>query len=106
MAKALIDLVQEVTDEQSFLRFLHALIEDCESHERDCARRSYWDCAQSNHWETSSTKDFLKSAEDWAAGGDFAEGRHYDEPILRRVATMLYVGRNLRPEDRPYGEPR
>jgi hypothetical protein len=101
MPKAVEDLLQEVTDEQSFIRFLHALVEDCETHERDCPRPSYWDCAQSNHWETHSTKDFLKSVEDWAAGGDFAEGEHHGVPMLRRVATMLWVGRNLRPGDRP-----
>jgi hypothetical protein len=96
------ELVQAVSDEKSFVRFLQAMREDCETHERDCPRRSYIDCAQNQHWETHSTKDFLRSVEDWAGpGGDFYEGRHYGDPILRRVATMLYVGRNYLPEDRP-----
>lgn len=97
----LYEMLGTVTDEKSFLRFLTALREDYEAHERDCPRRSYWDCATAQHWETTSIKDFLKSAEEWA-GGDFVEGEHGGDPILRRVATMLYVGRNLRPEDRPY----
>jgi hypothetical protein len=100
MANDLMELLQTVTDETSFNRFLTALREDCEAHERNC-RLSYRDCAQENHWETASTKDFLRSVEDWATGGDFAEGVHHGEPILRRVATMLYVGRHYRPEDRP-----
>src|SRR5687768_17232076 len=103
MANELYDLLGTITDEQSFVRFLKALREDCESHERDCDRRNYFDCATRNHWETHSTKDFLRSAEEWATEGDFGQGMHHGEPMLRRVATMLLVGRNLRPEDRPYG---
>ena len=102
MANKLYDLLETVNDEKSFNRFLTALVEDCEAHERDCPRISYIDCATANHWETASTKDFLRSVEDWATRGDFADGVHYGEPILRRIATMLYVGRNYRPEDRPH----
>jgi hypothetical protein len=103
MAKAWMDLIAEVTDEKSFLRFLAALREDYETHERDCPRRSYFDCASADHWETTSIKDFLKSAEEWG-GGDFADGEHYGEPLLRRVATLLFAGRHIRPDDRPYGK--
>jgi hypothetical protein len=102
MADRLYDLLPTVTDEKTFIQFLQALREECEEHERNCPRRSYWDCAQQQHWETHSTKDFLVSVEDWASRGDFADGVHHGEPLLRRVATMLMVGRYLRPEDRPY----
>jgi hypothetical protein len=94
------DLVREVTDEKSFVRFLHALREDVETHERDCTM-GYWACVQEDHWETRSIGAFLKSAANWGEG-DFADGEHGSDPILRRVATMLYVGRHLLPEDRPY----
>ncbi|HEV7766538.1 MAG TPA: hypothetical protein VGQ76_16170 [Thermoanaerobaculia bacterium] len=100
MANRLMELIEKVTDETSFLRFLTALREECEA-EQQCAG-NYFDCAQKGHWETRSTKDFLRSAEDWGTGGDFAAGVHHGEPLLRRVATMLYVGRYLRSEDRPY----
>lgn len=100
MANELGELVQAVTDETSFNRFLSALRQDCETHESSC-RAPYRACAQSDHWETRSTKDFLKSVEEWATGGDFAEGVHHGEPLVRRIATMLYVGRYFRPEDRP-----
>lgn len=96
------DLIAMVTDEKSFVRFLQALREECEEHERDCPRRNYFACAQEQHWESHSTLQYLKSFEDWASRGDFAEGRHGGDPILRRVATMLYVGRFLLPEERPY----
>jgi hypothetical protein len=100
MPNALYDLLLTVQDEQSFLRFLTALRKDSETHERDCRNRSYQACAQDNHWETKSTTDFLKSMEDWGTRGDFADGEHYGEPMLRRIATMLYVGRNLLREAR------
>ena len=101
MADRLMELLEKVKDEKSFNQFLTALREECENHERDCDRRSHYECATEGHWETHSTSSFLRSVEDWATRGDFADGKHYGEPILRRVATMLYVGKNFRPEDRP-----
>ena len=100
MANKWEDLIEQVTDERSFLRFLAALREDCERSKHDCERR-YEDCLPDDHWQTRSTKNFLKAVESWAVGGDFEEGVHHGEPILRRVATMLYVGRYLRHEDAP-----
>lgn len=99
MADALMGLLEQVTDEPSFRRFLTALREACEASEHDC-ERSYADCLPAGHWQTRSTKNFLRSMEDWS-GGDFVDGRHGGDPILRRVATMLYVGRYLLSEDRP-----
>ncbi|HEV7241261.1 MAG TPA: hypothetical protein VGQ36_18660 [Thermoanaerobaculia bacterium] len=84
--------LETVNDEQSFLRFLRALRDDCERSEREC-RPPHQDCMLQGHWESHSTKDFLRSAEDWGTRGDFGDGRHYGDPILRRVATMLFVGR-------------
>lgn len=100
MANALMDLLLQVDDEASFNRFLSALRADCESSKHDCEQR-YDECIQEEHWQTRSTKNFLRSVEEWATGGDFAEGVHHGEPILRRVATMLYVGKHLRNEDWP-----
>lgn len=102
MAETLMDLVVNVTNETSFLHFLKALREDAEKDpDHDC-RRSYRECSQTDHFETRTTKGFLRSVEEWATGGDFAAGEHHGEPMLRRVATMLYVGRFFRPDDRPY----
>jgi hypothetical protein len=97
--EALVNLAQQVTDERSFVRFLTVLREDCESSHHDCEAQ-YNNCIEDNHWQTRSTKNFLRSMEDWA-GGDFVEGEHGGDPILRRVATMLCVGRHLLSEDRP-----
>jgi hypothetical protein len=100
MPKATEELLRAVVDETTFLRFLSALREDCESSRHDCESR-YDECLPEEHWQTRSTVNFLRSAEDWATGGDFAEGQHYGEPMLRRIATMLWVGRYLRHEDMP-----
>jgi hypothetical protein len=100
MASRLVELLEKVTDETTFLRFLSALREESEvPHDRRF--HSYQECVESDHWETRETKDFLRSVEDWATRGDFADGVHYGEPMLKRVATMLYVGKNYRVEDRP-----
>jgi hypothetical protein len=102
MADRLIELIEKVTGETSFLRFLGALREECEDHEQNCPfGRRYRECATEGHWETHSTSSFLRAVEDWASNGDFAEGRHYGDPMLRRVATMLYVGGSSAWEDRP-----
>ena len=85
------ELIAKVKDEPSFIQFLRALREDLEATERDCSPYPHA-CFEAGHWESRSTRDFLRSAEEWA-GGDFADGRHYGDPILRRVATMLYVAR-------------
>jgi hypothetical protein len=99
MNNALRELLEKVSDEKSFVHFVRALREDCES-ERSCPRVDQQQCLENDHWETRATERFLHSAEEWASGGDFYEGVHHGEPILRRVATMLYVARSFRPEDR------
>jgi hypothetical protein len=86
-------MIEQVTDEKSFNRFLTALRKDCESHERDRNGHHPSDCVEGQHFETHSTRDFLKSMENWATKGDFADGQHYGEPILRRIAAMMWVGR-------------
>lgn len=91
-------LLETVSDEQSFIRFLKALREDYEATERNCSGGAHI-CVEQGHWESRTIRDFLRSAEDWAARGDFGEGVHHGEPLLRRVATMLYVGRYRVHED-------
>jgi hypothetical protein len=100
MADELMQLLEKVSDETSFNRFLTALRQDCEAHEK-VDRHPYLECVEGNHFETHSTAAFLRSVEDWATRGDFADGEHYGEPILKRVATMLYVGRGYLSDERP-----
>ena len=97
--EALLNLAQQVDDEKTFVRFLTALREHCESSQHDC-ESEYRDCNEEGHWQTRSTKNFLRTIE-WWSGGDFADGAHGGDPILRRVATMLCVGKHLRHEDMP-----
>ena len=91
---AVYPLLEEVNDEQSFIRFLKAMREEYEKTERECQGFGNHDgCFEQGHWESRSIRDFLRSSEDWAERGDFGEGVHHGEPMLRRVAAMLYVGR-------------
>jgi hypothetical protein len=99
MPNALQELLAQVEDETTFIRFLTALRMDCESSRHDC-ERTYDDCLENDHWQTKSTANFLRSMSEWAHG-DFADGVHDGEPLLRRFATMLYVGRYLLREDAP-----
>jgi hypothetical protein len=93
MPHPLYEMIEQVTDEKSFNRFLTALREDCEWHERNGSSHQSLECVEGQHFETHSTRDFLKSMENWATKGDFANGQHYGEPILRRLAAMMWVGR-------------
>src|SRR5438067_12331893 len=88
MSQPLIDLIEKITDETTFLQFFRALREECEF---ECSKLGYHDCAQSGHWESHSTKDFLKSAEERSTG-DLKEGVHHAEPMLRRVAWLTLAG--------------
>ena len=100
MPDTLTDLLAKVENETTFIRFLSALRPDSEASGHDCESR-YADYLPEDHWQTRSTTKFLRAVEDWASRGDFADGVHHGEPMLRRVATMLYVGKYLRHEDYP-----
>ena len=98
MPHKLYDMMQTVDDEKSFVAFLAAMVEDIDEHERS-GRHDPYSCIEGDHFRAQSTRQFLRSMEEWARDGDFAAGRHYGDPILRRVATMLYVGRHPLRED-------
>ena len=47
----LLDLAQTVTDERSFVKFLTAMREDCESSPHNCEAQ-YASCLENEHWQT------------------------------------------------------
>lgn len=72
--------LETVTDEASFLAFVHALVVD---------RRS-----DAEHWENGSIEDFLEAASAWAEDSAFGskQGLSSASP-WRKFATFLYCGK-------------
>lgn len=86
-------LLETVSDQGTFVNFLHALREDYERTERECQPYPKHYCAEEGHWESRSILDFLKSAENWAVDSGFGAGEDRGEPVIRTIARILYVGR-------------
>lgn len=72
--------LETVTDEATFLAFVHALVVD---------RRG--DAA---HWENESIEDFLEAASAWAEASEFGskQGLSSASP-WKKFATFLYCGK-------------
>ncbi|WP_374015831.1 hypothetical protein ABU162_15705 [Paenibacillus thiaminolyticus] len=80
MRKILFELVDEVTDEKSFLHFLNELRKDWTSHEEE--------------WENESIEAFLEAAYKW--GWTSTEGLSYYNKsgnTWKRCAQILYMGK-------------
>ncbi|MNW29061.1 hypothetical protein D3C74_59050 [compost metagenome] len=77
--KSLFELVNEVTDEASFLHFLQELGQDK---------------AEGHEWANESVEAFLEAAQEW--GNASMHGlEHYEKPEnpWKRCAQMLYMGK-------------
>lgn len=72
--------LDKVTDEATFLAFVHALVVD---------RRG-----DAEHWENGSIEDFLEAASAWAENSAFGskQGLSLTSP-WRKFATFLYCGK-------------
>lgn len=77
------DLLEEVNDDQSFLRFAHALMADKAAASAD-----------STDWENDTIDGFLESAVAWAESSDFGirQGLDPSNP-WRQFAVFLYCGK-------------
>ncbi|HEV7919581.1 MAG TPA: hypothetical protein VGR02_02205 [Thermoanaerobaculia bacterium] len=76
--------IEEVSDEQSFLRFLRLL------HQESVPRAPTED---DPGWETETVREFLEAIIDSASDSDFGRGEHYGSPMLRQVAILFLWGR-------------
>lgn len=96
----LIELEKEVTDEVSFLRFVHALIEDREqSIKNEKANPSSPYGPEAGGWENTSVESFLSGASAWAKDSNFGRNMAFAELELkevsewRRMAAFLMAGK-------------
>lgn len=82
VAMELSDLLNEVSDDQSFLRFARALMEDGSV------------ATEENGWQNSTINGFLDSAIAWAEASDFglSQGLQPSNP-WRQFAVFLYCGK-------------
>lgn len=76
--------IEDVTDEQSFLRFLRLL-------HQESVPRGHTETDPG--WETVTVREFLEAIIDSASDSDFARGQNYGMPMLRQVAILLTWGR-------------
>lgn len=88
-------ILDSVTDEQSFLRFLQALAEDWEDEQqKELANPSPPYCTGANGWENGTIGAFLDAAFQW--GDSSSDGlRFYEKPSnpWKRAAEILYMGK-------------
>jgi hypothetical protein len=101
MNQQLIDMIETVHDQVTFVKYWQALRADLEKTERECQPYPRHNCMTEGHWETkSSVLDFFKSGEDWAVASGFGAGEDRGEPVIRTIARILYLGRFKLREDR------
>lgn len=84
-----------VTDEESFLMFVHAL----EADRRLAAaleKKEANPYGTSRGWQNSSIEQFLESALAWAEDSHFGRDQNLGEEFSpwRRIAVFLYCGKN------------
>ena len=90
MPEPLEDVLLRVTDEKSFIEFLRELAADFHRPPEKVFDGSEW--IEIVRWTNKSVPQFLLGGAAWGSG-DFVEGEHGGEPLLRRVATLLYAAR-------------
>ncbi len=96
----LVELEKQVKDEESFLRFVEALIRDRESavkNEKMNPSSPYGPDA--GGWENTSIENYLEAASAWAETSSFGrrmafpEYELHDVTVWRRIAAFLMAGR-------------
>lgn len=95
MSHELQRVLDAVSDEETFLRFLEALAADrADEVEKEKLNPSSPYCQGANGWENGSIEHFLESAAAW--GRDSITGsQFYDKPDnpWKRCADIIYMGK-------------
>lgn len=91
---SLLEKLENVTDLDTFLEFVKALIEDWEADEAEIIRRKKlniynpWD---NSEWQNGTIGQFLESAATWAV--DSNNQKESETPTWRFFAEFLYCGK-------------
>ncbi len=89
--KELLEFLEEVENEESFLKFAKALVIDRQKHENKKMDNSGF----SGDWANNRISDFFKSAIAWAEDANF--GLSQDPKLAqnkwKQFATFLYCGK-------------
>lgn len=89
------ELLERVTDSQSFLVFVRALVIDrLQAKNRESVNNNQSDVFQENEWENTTIESFLDAAISWAEDSDFGttQGLLSSNP-WRQFAVFLYCGK-------------
>lgn len=89
------DLLDEVNDQESFLRFVRALIEDrLEDEAKEQLQPSSSWGSGANGWKNGSVVAFLEAATRWAEDSDMGERQGLPPgPSWKAFAVFLYCGK-------------
>ncbi|PKM20845.1 MAG: hypothetical protein CVV11_05005 [Gammaproteobacteria bacterium HGW-Gammaproteobacteria-15] len=88
-------LLDRVSDEESFLRFVRALQADRQDEvEKKMRNPSSSYSSGANGWENGSIESFLDAAIAWAEDSNFGDSQNLSgASVWKKVATFLYCGK-------------
>jgi len=95
MKEKLIEALEEVCDEETFIAFIAALAADrAESVKKEALKPSSPYGPDANGWENIKIEEFLEAAADWASVSQPGL-KHYKKPenTWKRCADILYAGK-------------
>ena len=89
------ELIDTVTDEKSFLKFVAELRRDREEEVEAQSAIPIDDCGRGpNGWENHTIEDFLEAAQGWAKDSDFGDSQNLkDASPWKKFAVFLYCGK-------------
>ncbi|NMB69420.1 MAG: hypothetical protein GYA20_11740 [Chloroflexi bacterium] len=92
---SLLEKLERVTDRDTFLEFVKALVEDWEADEAETIRKKklniYNPRGDNSEWQNGTIGQFLESAAAWAV--DSNSERMSETPTWRLFAEFLYCGK-------------
>ena len=88
----LYEILEEVKDKESFLKFVDALIEDRKQASYSEKLRASDYQLSSDDWQSVTIESYLESASSWLRDYQWKD-RNPDEMSWKRIAVFLYCGK-------------